>query len=991
MANSYTRRINLFINGKEVKNNINSIQGEMRKLINEQRRMTIGSEEYNQQTKKIGRLKGILNKHQNEIRNLGKGWASIAADKIRKYWGLVASGVASITGLAIAYKRAADAADNFEERLDNLSALTGLQGQDLESLGRTAQDMSVKITEGGVRIKQSADSIVDAFTKVGSQRPELLKNKEALAAVTEDAILLSEAAKSDLEPAVKGLTTTMNQFNLPAGESRRIINAMAAGSKAGAADIPYLTEAIEKSGTTMNLMNVSLEENIGLIEAVAPNYAKASLAGNSLDKVFLKIKEKQIGYIDGTFNLNAALNELATRYAGGETAADLFGVEHAKMGELLVQNRGKVQEYTAAVTGTSVAIEQAAKNTDNSNAITKQAQNAFHNAAVEIGKNLSPAMTALYQVAGSVAQAFTRMIATSPAESLRKEQTEINNLVTSIIAANDNQRVRNSLIQQLNNKYPDFLGNIDSEKVNNQQLRDMLMQVNAQYRERIKLAALQEKSAEVQKEGIELAGREQEIIEKVNRLYQQFRYEGLGPAETFEEQIAAFEKAGERHGFIAKGVITGVRNLGKEYHELQNTIQDNINDYQKWQELADKVEQRIAKPADGEAAQNKNNQTGSIIDSELTGIAAKTIGGALEKLIGEDPEKQKEAIEKYFREAGEGAFDEFMAAIEARSAGLEFPVALTQGEATQSDPELDYSIQKYQESLEFQELLNQTKYENGLIGEQEYQDQLTELNRQGEEERLAVKQENWDKARQLSQFGLNFVTSLMNMELEAAGENEEKKKQIRKKYAMAQFLTTASQIVVDTAAAIIKALAELGPIAGAIAAGIVGATGAVQLATAYGEMQKVKGYASGGYTNGDRIYRAGEEGQEWIAPNRMLTDPFTGPVIQSLEQLRNRRSYVNPLAIAAVQRGNQINYPSRVSHAAQTSVAQPIAVKNDPETTAVLKKLDAKMEIQIKATNKMTNAAEKLWKDGTYTRLLGRDGLINQESEYKKMKSKVTL
>ena len=66
---------------------------------------------------------------------------------------------------------------------------------------KQAENTSHAIVEGGVRIKQSAKDILDAYTLVGSQRPELLKNKEALHEVTQEAIILSEAATMDLEPA----------------------------------------------------------------------------------------------------------------------------------------------------------------------------------------------------------------------------------------------------------------------------------------------------------------------------------------------------------------------------------------------------------------------------------------------------------------------------------------------------------------------------------------------------------------------------------------------------------------------------------------------------------------------------------------------------------------------------------------------------------------------------------------------------------------------
>lgn len=265
-----------------------------------------------------------------------------------------------------------------------------MEGRQLEWLGRTAKDTSISITDSGVRIKQVAADILDAYTKVGSQRPELLANKEALHDVTTNAIILSEAAKSKLEPAVKGLTMAMNQHNLGATESARVINAMAAGSKLGAADIPYLTAAIEKSGTTLNLMNINLEENIALIETIAPSYSEASMAGNSLDKTFLMMKAQGIGFKNGIFDISTALEELKLRFDGDETAVDLFGLRHAKMASILVKNRGNFIKFRDGVTGTTVAIEQAGKNTDNVAARLAQAQNRMKLRMIAFGEVISP-------------------------------------------------------------------------------------------------------------------------------------------------------------------------------------------------------------------------------------------------------------------------------------------------------------------------------------------------------------------------------------------------------------------------------------------------------------------------------------------------------------------------------------------------------------------------------------------------------------------------
>lgn len=65
---SYTRRITLYINDKEVTNDIASIQKEFYKANNELRKMTLGSEQYNNQLHKVAGLKSILQEHQAALK-----------------------------------------------------------------------------------------------------------------------------------------------------------------------------------------------------------------------------------------------------------------------------------------------------------------------------------------------------------------------------------------------------------------------------------------------------------------------------------------------------------------------------------------------------------------------------------------------------------------------------------------------------------------------------------------------------------------------------------------------------------------------------------------------------------------------------------------------------------------------------------------------------------------------------------------------------------
>lgn len=197
----------------------------------------------------------------------------------------------------------------------------------------------------------------------------------------------------------------------------------------------------------------------------------------------------------------------------------------------------------------------------------------------------------------------------------------------------------------------------------------------------------------------------------------------------------------------------------------------------------------------------------------------------------------------------------------------------------------------------------------------------------------------------------NAVTSLQNAEMAnvdakydaeikaaegntALQEKLEKKKaneklKIQKKYADVNFAMQVAQIISNTAVSIMKAYSELGPIAGSVAAALMGVTGAAQLAVANAERQKVKrmtlnGPASGTSSAGSRVasgresggridvereqdgkhfnaeYAPGKRGyvdhptvivgegprgrsKEWVASNAALENPTIAPLINLMD------------------------------------------------------------------------------------------------------------
>jgi DNA repair exonuclease SbcCD ATPase subunit len=122
---------------------------------------------------------------------------------------------------------------------------------------------------------------------------------------------------------------------------------------------------------------------------------------------------------------------------------------------------------------------------------------------------------------------------------------------------------------------------------------------------------------------------------------------------------------------------------------------------------------------------------------------------------------------------------------------------------------------------------------------------------------------------------------------------EKKRKKMQQNQAERQKKQQIFEATINTAAAIVEALPNI-PLSI-----LVGAAGAAQIAAI--ASQPVPEYAQGGFTKGDRIYRAGEKGREWIASNDMLMNPYTGPIIQMLDDVRQRRT---PASIFAPAKPN---------------------------------------------------------------------------------------
>ena len=113
-----------------------------------------------------------------------------------------------------------------------------------------------------------------------------------------------------------------------------------------------------------------------------------------------------------------------------------------------------------------------------------------------------------------------------------------------------------------------------------------------------------------------------------------------------------------------------------------------------------------------------------------------------------------------------------------------------------------------------------------------------------------------------------------------------------------------------------------------------------------------KGYATGGYAYEEQYVVSEKNKPEWIAPNWMLRDATTGPVINWMERVRTNRLNIPTVAFS------QSDYKSRENNVTSTRM------QYDDRIIGILARVEHALESNTEASNRSVNASGLLIKNG---------------------------
>lgn len=258
-----------------------------------------------------------------------------------------------IAGFAALGVGAAKSSVDMQKSQQDLQALLGVSDDVVQDYTNSAVEMS-----NGT--KQSAAEVLDAFTLIGSQAPQLLDDKKGLEEVTRAAQTLAKASGMDLVDAASAITTAMNQMGVEAKDAGMIIDGLSTGAQKGSADIEYQKTAMEKSGAAAKMAGLSYKDLIASIETIAPSFASADVAGTSLKSTLIALEtQTESKYKPSVVGINQALSNLSAANLSAEEKVNIFGAANLTCATALLENQQGLADLQTALKQTGTASEMA--------------------------------------------------------------------------------------------------------------------------------------------------------------------------------------------------------------------------------------------------------------------------------------------------------------------------------------------------------------------------------------------------------------------------------------------------------------------------------------------------------------------------------------------------------------------------------------------------------------------------------------------------------
>ena len=415
MAKTYNRTVKVFIDGTEVEGTIPVIQKRIRELTRDVKKMTIGTQEYNDKVKEIAQLNSILAEHKRAVRgvveesqSLGKRLGNLA-DFFNKWYYSLQTGLDALGGATTKIRQSVNDYADMEESMADVRKYTGQTATQVREMNEDFKRLNTRTT------RDQLNDLAGAAGRLG------ITNKEMIEEFVDGADKIKGSLKDDLGPgAVEKVGKLAQMFGEDKKKGLRgamlatgsAVNDLAQSSSANAGYIVDFTADL--SGVAIQA-GMTQSQIMGLASALDQNMQEEATASTVFSQLITKMYQEPARFAalagedvkNFTNLLKTDANEALLRFlsamqstGGFEKMAPLFsemkleGTRAVGVLSSVATHLDQVREAQAVANdayskGTSILDEFDVQNSTVQAGIDK-AKKQFLELSIELGEKLLP-------------------------------------------------------------------------------------------------------------------------------------------------------------------------------------------------------------------------------------------------------------------------------------------------------------------------------------------------------------------------------------------------------------------------------------------------------------------------------------------------------------------------------------------------------------------------------------------------------------------------
>lgn len=349
-----------------------------------------------------------------------------------------------------------------------------------------------------------------------------------------------------------------------------------------------------------------------------------------------------------------------------------------------------------------------------------------------------------------------------------------------------------------------------------------------------------------------------------------------------------------------------------------------------------------------------------------------------EKTLEQQRAQELAALDIYYQTALKQAADDVEKQKSVKEAYLQATWRITQKYAKK---EQDLEKANAKERQELREQLGLVSWKAALDARQQLLEQALQKQAITEDEYARKSTQIWmeawhEQAAYYQDLATNAFESLMQAEMDMSAarydilisqakkagqdttaleeEKEARQLEIQKKYADVDFAVKASQIIADTAVAIMQAYGQLGPVAGTVAAVLMGVVGAAQLASANAERERVKqlqpGSAASSSSGANTRVLTGREKGGYISVRRRQD----GKLFRNVAVEADKRGYIDRPTVIVGEGPQSKEFVASNAAVENPTVAPLLDIIDKAQMAGNIRSLDMNREIQARMIGRVS-------------------------------------